>query len=109
MKTGRHSDAGNAAGFGVSTRYAGSPLRFDPSDDTPKPAAWELVMAGRGLPAMTDRLPTAWSQGDSRAWLTSILCAGDDQFSRTQIQSEYTLFSPSNCPTNQDHLSPNPP
>ena len=31
MKTHGRKDAGNAAGFGVSTRCAGSPLRFDPA------------------------------------------------------------------------------
>ena len=105
MTAREHKDAGNAAGFGVSTRYAGSPLRFDPSDDTPNPAAWKLIMAGSGLPALTDRLLTAKFSGDSGAWLTSIQPAGNYRFSRAQNQSEYTLFLPSDCPTNQDHLT----
>ena len=104
MKEREHRDAGNASGFGVSTRCARSPLRFDPSDDTPNPEAWKFVMAGRGLPAMTDRLLTTKSRGDSGMRLTSIQPAGNYRLSRAQNQSEYTLFSPSDCPTNQDHL-----
>ena len=104
MKAREHRDAGNASGFGVSTRCARSPLRFDPSDDTPNPEAWKSAMAGRGLPAMTDRLVTTRSRGDSGMRLTSIQPAGNYRLSRAQYQSEYTLFSPSDCPTNQDHL-----
>ena len=104
MKARGYRDAGNAAGFGVSTRCAGSPLRCDPSDDTPNPAAWKLAMAERGLSAMTDRLLAARPRADSRTRLTLIQPAGDDQLSRAQNQSEYALFSPSDCPTNQDHL-----
>ena len=37
--------------------------------------------------------------------LTSIQPAGNYRLSRAQYQSEYTLFSPSDCPTNQDHLT----
>ena len=105
MKEREHRDAGNASGFGVSTRCARSPLRFDPSDDTPNPEAWKFAMAGRGLPAMTDRLLTTKSRGDSGMRLTSIQPAGNYRLSRAQYQSEYTLFSPSDCPTNQDHLT----
>ena len=105
MKEREHRDAGNASGFDVSTRCARSPLRFDPSDDTPNPEPWKFAMAGRGLPAMTDRLLTTKSRGDSGMRLTSIPPAGNYRLSRAQYQSEYTLFSPSDCPTNQDHLS----
>ena len=94
MTAGEHRDAGNASGFGVSTRCAGSPLRFDPSDDTPNPEAWVLVMAGRGLPAMTDRLPTAKSKGDSRMRLTSIRPAGNYRLSRAQTNPSTPYFRP---------------
>ncbi len=104
MKAMEHRDAGNASGFGVSTRCARSPLRFDPSDDTPNPEAWKSTMAGRGLPAMVDQLLTGRSKGASEARLTSIRPAGNYRLSRVQNQSEYTLLSPSDCPTNQDHL-----
>ena len=97
-------DAGNASRFGESTPCARFPLRFDPSDDTPNPEAWKSAVAGTGLPAMADRLLTDRPRGDSGTRLTSIQPAGNHRVSRAQHQSEYTLFSPSNCPTNQDYL-----
>ena len=53
--------AGNAAGFAASRRYAPPSLRCGPSGDTAKPAAWGLLMTGKGLPVIADRLDDASS------------------------------------------------
>ena len=50
--------AGNVRGFAASRRSAPPSLRYGPSGDTANPRTWRLVMTGRGLPVITDRLDT---------------------------------------------------
>ena len=67
-------------------------------------AKW-LTTTGRVLPVVTDRLFHTTTAGASTMPLTSSVRGGRFRLSRAPIQSEYTLFPPSDCPTNQHHLS----
>ena len=97
--------AGNATALAASSRCAAPPLRCGPSGDTTSAAANGLATTGRVLPVVTDRLFHTTTAGASTMPLTSPACAGKVPSSRASTQSEYTLFSPSDCPTNQDHLT----
>ncbi len=97
--------AGNATALAASSRYAAAPLRCAPSGDTASAAAHWLATTGRVLPVVTDRLFTTTAAAASTMPLTSSRRVGTFYSPRAQNHSEYTLFSPSDCPTNQDHLS----
>ena len=73
--------------------------------DTASAAANGLATTGRVLPVVTDRLFHTITAGASTMPLTSSVRAGRLRSSRASTQSEYTLFSPSDCPTNRDHLT----
>ena len=105
MKAAKAVDAGNAAGLAVSSRFAAPPLRSGPSGDTASPAAQRSMTTGRVLPVVTDRLfddghPTVFEDRLTRRNPE----AGFDS-PRASNPSEHTLFRPSGCPKNQDHLS----
>ena len=92
----------------MSSRFAAPPLRSDPSGDTASPAAQRLMTTGRVLPVVTDRLfddghPTVFEDR-----LTRRDPEGGFDSPRASNPSEYTLFRPSGCPKNQDHLGPRP-
>ena len=105
VSAGKAVDAGNAAGLAASSRCAAPPLRSGPSGDTASPAAQRLMTTGRVLPVVTDRLfhvghPTVFQDRLTRR-------DPDGRFDspRASNPSEYTLFRPSDCPKNQDHLT----
>ena len=77
--------------------------------DAASAAANGLATTGRVLPVVTDRLFHITTAGASTMPLTSPARAGMVRSSRASNHSEYTLFSPSDCPTNQDHLKPRMP
>ena len=97
--------AGNATGFAVSTRFAGPPLRCGPSGDTANPAAKRSMTTGRVLPVVIDRLFDYDAPDVPAMSLTSCRSGGKLRSSRIPNQSEHTLIRPSDCPTNQDHLT----
>ena len=104
MRAAKAVDAGNAAGLAASSRFAAPPLRSSPSGDTASPAAQRWVTTGRVLPVITDRLfddghPTVFEDR-----LTRRNPEGRFYSPRASNPSEYTLFRPSGCPKNQDHL-----
>ena len=106
MKAAKAVDAGNAAGLAVSSRFAAPPLRSGPSGDTASPAAQRSMTTGRVLPVVTDRLfddghPTVFEDR-----LTRRNPEGGFDSPRASNPSECTLFRPSGCPENQDHLEP---
>ena len=101
----RTMGAGNATALAASSRCAAPPLRSGPSGDPASAAANGLATTGRVLPVVTDRLSRTTGADASTMPLTSSASVGRFRASRAQHQSEYTLTPPSDCPTNQDHLS----
>ena len=106
VKAAKAVDARNAAGLAVSSRFAAPPLRSGPSGDTASPAAQRSMTTGRVLPVVTDRLfddghPTVFEDR-----LTRRNPEGGFDSPRASNPSECTLFRPSGCPENQDHLEP---
>ena len=103
--------AGNATALAASSRprsllrAAAAPIGCAPSGDTASAAAKWLKTTGRVLPVVTDRLFTTTAARALTIQLTSSRQVGRFRSSRAPIQSEYTLHPPSDCPTNQDHLS----
>ena len=102
--------AGHATALAASSRprsllrAAAAPLRCAPSGDTASAAAKWLTTTGRVLPVVTDRLFTTTAAAASTMPLTSSRQVGRFHSPKAQNHSEYTLFPPSDCPTNQDHL-----
>ena len=62
-------------------------------------------MAGSVLPAMNDRLSTTTARVARAVRLTARRRKRRLHSTRAAIQPEYTLNRPSNCLTNQDHLT----
>ena len=98
--------AGNAAGLAVSSRFAAPPLRSGPSGDTASPAAQRSMTTGRVLPVVTDRLFDDGHPTEFENRLTRRNPEGGFDSPRASNPSECTLFRPSGCPENQDHLEP---
>ena len=83
--------ADNAALGVASSRFAAPSLRYGPSGDTTPRAA--ATADRRGLMA------------DSRCTSTTVTGNEYDVPEGFTSQSRYTLFRPSDCPNNRDHLS----
>ena len=82
--------ADNAALGVASSRFAAPSLRYGPSGDTTPRAA--ATADRRGLMA------------DSRCTSTTVTGNEYDVPEGFTSQSRYTLFRPSDCPNNRDHL-----
>ena len=94
--------AAGALADNAALGFAAPSLRYGPPGDTTPRVATTATMAVSTLPAMADR---RGPMADSRCTSTTVTGNEYDVPEGITSQSRYTLFRPSDCPNNRDHLT----